>query len=160
MLGYLGQNLLSKEALSWPLDTIRDCMSDMKKPNLPSLLTTLNVPGNSRCKETRCLGTELGRWPSTLLLYGQIPTNSWCIVDDKVTDIATGHHTLATYWAEETKGHYTSHQNLLEFYSQGRNNKRDELGFCNSPAPDVPNCPFGPSLSEHSSAATTLILSR
>ena len=35
-LGYLRQDLLSEEALTWPLDTIRDCMSEMKKPNLRS----------------------------------------------------------------------------------------------------------------------------
>ena len=131
-------------------------MPGMKQHNLPSLLTTLKVPGNIRHKETSYLGTELGRWPSTLLLYGQIPTDGWCIMD-----MVEGHHPLVVYWVKWIKGCHASHQNQLELYcTSSRNNKRDKSFFCNSSVPDVPNCLFGPTTSEHSSAATTLILSR
>ena len=116
MLGYFRQDFLSEEALAWLLDTIRDYMSDMKKPNHPSPLTTLKVPGNSRYKETSYLGTELGRWLPTLPLYGQILTDSCCTVDDKVMDMVTGCHQLVTHWLEGIRGHHASHQNLLELY--------------------------------------------
>ena len=92
VLGYLGHDLLSEEALAWPLDTIQDCMSDTKQPNLPSPLTTFKARCNSRCKETSYLCTELGQWPSTLPLYDQILTDSWCIVDNKVMGMVKGYY--------------------------------------------------------------------
>ena len=60
--------------------------------------------------------------------------------------IAIWHHPLATYWVERIRVHHASYLNLIKLYrTNSRNNKRYELGFCNSLAPDVPNCPLDPS---------------
>ena len=66
----------------------------------PSPLKTLKAPGNSRYKETSYIGTKLGRWLSTLLLYGQIQTEHWYIKDKEVIDIAEGCYPLVVYWVE------------------------------------------------------------
>ena len=161
VLGCLGQDLSSEEALAWPLHTILDYMSDMKETNLPSPLTHLKVPCNSHHMETSYLGTKLGRRPSTLPLYSKIQTDDWCVMNKEVMDMVEGCHPLAVYWVEGMKGCHTSHQNLLELYClNSRTNKRDNLGFYHSLAPDAPNCHFYPTTSKHSSTATTLILSR
>ena len=72
-------------------------MLDTKETNLPSPLTTLKVPGNSRYKETSYLGTKLGRWPFALPLYGQIQTDDWCIMEKEAMDMAEGCHPLGVY---------------------------------------------------------------
>ena len=145
--------------MTCPIDTLRDYMSDMMPVDFQLPFKTIKAQGNSRHKEIEYQHIKLGWCPSILSICGTRQTKDWCAHDTEAMEIAAQYHPLAIHSAQGLRGCHINHKYLLQTCRINRST-RDTLGFRDSKVPDVRNCPFNTTTSEHAYTFTLLMPSR